>query len=88
MLTKAGASRYHLARTLVRNLRRERRHLLALRAAGEQAMRFAIDAVAITTRLNHRLLLHRAQPITPAEAAEWKSVWRSIHREPLMNYAR
>jgi glycosyltransferase involved in cell wall biosynthesis len=40
-----------------------------------QLGKLAYDTVAISTRLNYRLLRHRAMPTSSDEKEEWRSVW-------------
>lgn len=43
-----------------------------------QAIKGAADVVAVTTRLNYRLLRHRATKVDDQLLAEWDNVWRTV----------
>jgi len=54
------------------------RPLCAIQAAALQVLKVPIDIISIVTGLNHRLLRHRARPVTSAELETWRVVWSSI----------
>jgi Glycosyl transferase family 2 len=48
----------------------------ALRGTFGQAVRAALDAVALSSGLGYRLLRHRARPASERELKRWTEVWR------------
>ena len=60
---------------------REGRRVAAAGAVGEQLAKAGLDTVAVTTRLDHRLLRHRARPLSEAEVADWRAVWSAVSAE-------
>ena len=59
------------------------RHMpfFALRGMAGQLAKAAFDALAIASRMEGRLLAHRARPL-PADAVErWRDVWRLTAEE-------
>jgi glycosyltransferase involved in cell wall biosynthesis len=73
-LRKIGRTRRHMAMGYAAEHRRQGNPALALQAVAGQAVRMAVDTVAIGTGLGYRLLSHRAQPATPDEARQWETV--------------
>jgi glycosyltransferase involved in cell wall biosynthesis len=49
---------------------------VALRGTFGQAIRVALEAVALSTGLGYRLLKHRARPASERELTRWIEVWR------------
>lgn len=41
-------------------------------------LKASLDGLAVLTGLQHRLLKHRALPLTGAEIEEWRNVWHSV----------
>jgi glycosyltransferase involved in cell wall biosynthesis len=39
--------------------------------------KLSVDAIAVSTGLQHRVLRHRARPVTDVEVAQWRRVWKS-----------
>jgi glycosyltransferase involved in cell wall biosynthesis len=59
----------------------QRGHRLAAAATvAEQLAKGGTDALAVTTGLDHRLLRHRARPLSDGERADWDGVWASSSR--------
>jgi glycosyltransferase involved in cell wall biosynthesis len=53
----------------------------AVGVVAEQFAKGSVDAFAISARLDHRLLRHRASPISEAELTAWQRVWKqSVER--------
>jgi glycosyltransferase involved in cell wall biosynthesis len=46
---------------------------------GVQTAKLALDVFAIGTRTDHKLLGHRAQPITKQERAAWSAIWDQLN---------
>lgn len=53
----------------------------ALATLGEQLAKGSLDAVAVGSGLDHRLLRQRAGPISSAERGEWLAVWSAATRD-------
>jgi len=77
-LNKVLASRWFSAQILVRTFCQEQRPQLAIRALLEQILKALADCLAVTSGLGHRLLRHRARPITDAEKSNWEHVWKIV----------
>jgi glycosyltransferase involved in cell wall biosynthesis len=77
---KIAKGRYCLTRGVCRQLQVERRARLIPAAVLLQALKSVFDGVSIVTRLNYKLLSHRAMPVTSAEVAQWHQVWQSVHQ--------
>jgi glycosyltransferase involved in cell wall biosynthesis len=56
----------------------EGRRVQALAAVGEQFAKGCLDAVAVATGLDHRLLRQRARPLSESERAKWSEVWAAV----------
>ncbi len=78
-LNKILRYRQQMAGALMRYFR-NRHPLIAALAILEQTLKGGIDCFAVCSGLNHRLLRHRAQPITSAEAETWQKVWESVNQ--------
>ena len=46
----------------------------------EQLLKFVVDAFAIGTGMNYKVLKHRALPVTRNERTEWAHVWNAVCR--------
>jgi glycosyltransferase involved in cell wall biosynthesis len=79
-LTKVLASRWFFTQILVRTFCQEQRPHLAIRALLEQTLKAFADCLAVTSGLGHRLLRHRARPVTDAEKSSWKHVWNIVNK--------
>jgi glycosyltransferase involved in cell wall biosynthesis len=71
-------SRAKLAPRAARDLWFRGERLAAAATLSHHAAKGLLDAVAITTGLNHRILPQRAGPMSVAELAEWRVVWSSV----------
>jgi hypothetical protein len=77
-LKKLLASRYYFMGSVRTELLRQGRPFVAARAAAAQVLKATADLVAIGTGLNHKLLRHRARPVTEPERHRWRDVWASL----------
>jgi glycosyltransferase involved in cell wall biosynthesis len=75
-IRKQVIARYEVAKSLYHNLWRKGSLGPFLKYAPIQIIKLLADCVAISTKLNHRLLKHRALPITQGELIRWDSIWR------------
>jgi glycosyltransferase involved in cell wall biosynthesis len=41
--------------------------------------KWAVDAIAVASGLQHRLLMHRAKPAKKEEEAQWSAVWQTVN---------
>ena len=55
----------------------------AVASIGGQASRGLLDLLAVTTRLESRLLQHRARPVPADAVADWVRVWEQVDRGSL-----
>jgi glycosyltransferase involved in cell wall biosynthesis len=78
-LAKIFASRVTVSRGIVRRLRA--RPLSATLALAKQVGLMSADAIASWTGLGHRLLRHRALPITAHERQVWNVIWSKVSVE-------
>lgn len=78
-LRKILLGRRYFTEIVVRELLHRRNLIKASIAVIEQSMKSALDVIAVGSGLNHRLLRHRARPITMAEKKRWGEVWRSVN---------
>lgn len=46
----------------------------------EQFLKFVVDAFAIVTGMNYKVLKHRALPVTRKEKMDWEHVWNEVCR--------
>jgi glycosyltransferase involved in cell wall biosynthesis len=63
------------------SLRRSIGLAAALSLASFNLIKLAVDAFAISTRLNYRVLRSRARPITEDERHQWNKVWTCVSKE-------
>jgi hypothetical protein len=75
------ASRLGFAKAAARESLRTDGAGLAMRVVAEQLLKAAVDCVAAGTGLGHRLLRHRARPVTEQERAGWERVWCGVARD-------
>jgi glycosyltransferase involved in cell wall biosynthesis len=71
-------TRWYLTRHLAPTAMRRGRPDHALLCGAGHLFRAAEDAVAIATGAHHRMLPHRARPVTASEESEWRRVWASV----------
>lgn len=79
-LKKNLVGRRFFAKFAVRAFWREKRPMLAVRAVTEQMLKGTLDCLAVGTRLNYRLLRHRAVGVSEAERRSWEHVWQSVNQ--------
>jgi glycosyltransferase involved in cell wall biosynthesis len=77
---RISAGRANLTRRTTADLWRRGHRLAAAGTMAEQIGKAGADAIALGTRLDHRVLRHRAGRISDAERAEWAAVWSSSSR--------
>jgi glycosyltransferase involved in cell wall biosynthesis len=78
-VAKQWVLRSYFIKALYENLWKEGARAAFLRAAPVVLLKFAVDALAITTGLKYRLLGHRALPMTDDERGRWDALWRDLH---------
>jgi glycosyltransferase involved in cell wall biosynthesis len=76
---KIVISRWFQTAAIVREFRARRQYGYAAGAVLLQLAKTTVDAVAVASRLRHRLLRHRARPISAAERTEWQQVWELVN---------
>lgn len=74
-LKKLVTYRWLYLHSIVREFARQRKPQRAIKVVIIQVLKGAADCVAVTSGLNHRLLRHRARPVTDAERQDWERVW-------------
>jgi glycosyltransferase involved in cell wall biosynthesis len=77
-IRKQAIARYEVAKSLYHNLWKKGSFFPFLKYAPIQIIKLLVDCLAISTNLNHRLLKHRALPITQGELIRWDSLWREV----------
>ena len=80
-LRKIFDSRIQTVRAIARQAVRQKEYAWMVRGVAGQCLKFAVDAVAISTGLNYRLLRHRALAVSVADCAAWRQVWQDIQRK-------
>jgi len=78
-LGKSLAGRWHFSRALLRTTAGEGRPAAGAFAVSMQAVKLAIDAVAIVTGTTRMLLQHRARKCPETDRGRWVQVWASVH---------
>ena len=78
-LRKILLGRRSFTEIVARELLHRRKLIKAGIAVIEQSMKSALDVIAVGSGLNHKLLRHRARPITMAEKKRWGEVWGSVN---------
>jgi hypothetical protein len=81
-LTKILTSRKYFTAAVVRRAILRREYWIAVAAVIEQSLKGLADTIAVGSGLNHRLLRHRALPVTdPGSIRRWREVWDMVHLE-------
>ncbi|MFA7268813.1 MAG: glycosyltransferase [Sterolibacterium sp.] len=80
-LAKILDTRLQLVQAVLRHGRRHGRYARPLIAAVQQAVKFGVDVLAISTGLDYRMLRHRALPVAPEQREEWRQIWQRLNRE-------
>jgi glycosyltransferase involved in cell wall biosynthesis len=76
---KILTSRWYYAMALSQEFRNRGKYVVAAWATFLQLAKAGLDSVAVATRLDHKVLRHRARPVNVAERSEWDSVWRLVN---------
>jgi len=71
-------ARYYMAQSYFYVFLQRRQPFFALGAVVTQAFRGMVDAIAISSGLNYRLLRHRALPVSESERNQWQHVWSEL----------
>jgi glycosyltransferase involved in cell wall biosynthesis len=79
-LRKLANARWHKSRFIVEYARTQGNCLGALAEVGKQAAKLAMEAFALGSGLNHRLLRHRVPPATHTEVEEWCEVRDAVRK--------
>lgn len=74
-LAKIFHARRNICRTVIEYARESHAPFSALRCVAGQVAKLTVDAAAIETGLNYRLLRHRAPAPTPEAVLEWQAVF-------------
>ena len=77
-LRKLALWRWYRSRFIVEFARTDRNYISALSEVGREGAKFMLDAFALGTGLNHRVLRHRAPPISRSETDEWRAVKQAV----------
>lgn len=77
---KIAGYRMKFARALARHYHVRNPYRLSI-GVSLIAAKLAVDAVAVSTGTEHRLLRHRARPAASHEVSEWAEVWRQCEPE-------
>jgi glycosyltransferase involved in cell wall biosynthesis len=83
-LRKLALWRWYRSRLIVEFARTDRNYMGAFAELGREAAKLMLDAFALGTGLNHRVLKHRAPPISRAETDEWRKVKQAVHTAALL----
>ena len=78
-LRKILVGRYAYSRMLIKTAFHQNKIYLSLGIV-EQLLKFVVDAFAIVTGMNYKVLKHRALPVTRQEMMNWKNVWNTVCR--------
>jgi len=84
-LPKLALARWHQTRFLFRCARTAREYVSAVAELGRQSAKLAVEAIALGTGLNYRMLRHRVPPITRTEVDEWRKVRQAV-RDAALQY--
>lgn len=77
-LRKLIMSRRTLAKMFWCEFNKQHQFPTAVRAFALQYVKMCVDIFAIQSGLGHRLLRHRAQPLTKSEKQQWHKVWEGL----------
>lgn len=73
-LRKLAATRWNQSRFVIEYAQTGEAYVNALGEVGRQALKLMLDAFALGTGLNHRVLRHRIPPISRSEKERWREV--------------
>ncbi len=79
-LRKIAATRWNQSRFVIEYAQTGGDYVNALGEVGRQAAKLMLDAFALGTGLNHRVLRHRVPPISPAEIETWRDVRQAARK--------
>jgi glycosyltransferase involved in cell wall biosynthesis len=79
-LRKLAAARWYHSRLVIEYAQTGGATVSALGEAGMQTAKLMLDAFALGTGLNHRVLRHRAPPASRAEKDAWREVRQAVQR--------
>jgi hypothetical protein len=85
-LAKLALARWHQSQFIFKRATTAREYVRAVEEFGRQTAKLAVDAFAVGTGLNHRMLRQRVPPITSTEADEWQEIRRAA-RHTAWRYA-
>lgn len=77
-LKKILTGRYYFSKSIIRFATKRFEYLKCVHAVGAQVLKGMVDAFAVTTGLNRRILRHRALPMEPEEISRWNFFWQSL----------
>jgi len=77
-LKKILIGRHNYIKCLIRELNKNKHYSKISIAIAFQIFKSLVDIVAVYSRLNYRLLKHRAQPTTLDELHNWNKVWSQV----------
>lgn len=77
-LKKILTGRYYFSKSIIRFAIKRFEYLKCVHAVGAQVLKGMVDAFAVTTGLNRRILRHRALPMEPEEISRWNFFWQSL----------
>jgi glycosyltransferase involved in cell wall biosynthesis len=77
-LAKIVPARKNFCRVLMDSAGHEISYSQACRGLAGQVVRLVADTIAIKSKLNEKLLRHRARALTPEVRERWEAVWSSI----------
>jgi glycosyltransferase involved in cell wall biosynthesis len=86
-LRKLAATRWHHSRLVIEYAQSFGSYANALGEVCRQTAKMLLDAFALGTGLNHRVLKHRVPPISRAETEEWQGVRQAVSTAAL-SYAK
>jgi len=79
-LRKIAATRWNQSRFVIEYAQTGGDYVNARGEVGRQAAKLMLDAFALGTGLNHRVLRHRVPPISPAEIETWRDVRQAARK--------
>ena len=77
-LSRNLQARYYMAQSYFYVFMQRRQLFSALGAVASQVLRGMVDAAAISSRLNYRLLRHRVRPVSGSERTQWEQIWAEV----------
>jgi hypothetical protein len=79
-LRKLAATRWYHSRLVIEYAQSFGNYVNALGEVGSQTAKLMLDAFALGTGLNHRVLRHRVPAASRAEKDAWREVRRAAHK--------